>query len=102
MCMCMGAEARVQCPIFSSDTLQTIFLRQILSWNLELSNNLDKLASKPWAPPVSASPTLGLQTHVTTAGFYVAVGNTTQVLTLVQQALYPLGCHLPSPSSVFF
>lgn len=69
-------------------------MRQSPSLNLKLCSKHRLGGSKPGDPVSADTPALGLQIYDTTAGLYVAVGNQTQVLGLVQQALYPL-CHLP-------
>lgn len=58
-------------------------LRQDLWLKLELTDWLDCLVSKPWNPPFSVSPLLGIQVHAIIPSFCTKLlGSPTQVITL--------------------
>jgi hypothetical protein len=81
-CMPAGVEARHWCQVASSIHLHTVF---------EAGSLMQPRAhhiSSPWALPFTSDRVLPIQICTAISGVYVDVGFRTQVLKLLQQALY--------------
>lgn len=78
------------------------FLRQILSQNLELSNKPRRAGQQDPGSSHLCLSNAGITDACHHRWLLCAVENPTGFLTLVRQALHPLGHHLPSPSPAFF